>query len=161
MCQDIETFIKKYVAKFNSKLEPSIIIQAEVNDIKDIKYITSEFLDEIFDVKISLENGKYINIIILNKIGNEKKKENDSGLNNSEINDCDSDNEEDDYFVKDEIKIDNKQDSDEDDINYYDVYVKNNFIPFKKGKRKYLDVIKSPIEFIYEKQFENSKILIK
>ena len=74
MCQDIETFIKKHVAKFNSKLEPSIIIQAEVNDIKDIKYITSEFLDEIFDVKISLENGKYINIIILNKIGNEKKK---------------------------------------------------------------------------------------
>ena len=74
LCQDIETFIKKYVSKFDSKLEPSIIIQAEVNDIKDIKYITSEFLDEIFDVKISLENGKYINIIILNKIGNEKKK---------------------------------------------------------------------------------------
>ena len=82
-------------------------------------------------------------------------------MNNSEINDYDSDNEEDDYFVKDEIKIVNKQDSDEDDINNYDVYVKNNFIPFKKGKRQYLDVIKSPIEFIYEKQFESSKILIK
>ena len=37
------------------------------------------------------------------------------------------------------------QDSDEDDINYYDVYVKNNNIPFEKGKRKYIDVFKSPI----------------
>ena len=82
-------------------------------------------------------------------------------MNNREINDYDSDNEEDDYLVKDEIKIDNKQDSDEDDINYYDVYVKNNNIPFKKGKRKYIDVIKSHIEFIYEKQFESKKILKK
>ena len=121
MCQDIETFIKKYVSKFDSKLEPSIIIQAEINDIKDIKYITSEFLDEIFNVKISLENGKYINIKFLNKIGNENKIENDAGLNNREINDYDSDNEEDDYLVKDEIKIEHKQDYDDDDINYYDV----------------------------------------
>ena len=29
------------------------IIQAEINDIKDIKYITSEFLGEIFDINIS------------------------------------------------------------------------------------------------------------
>ena len=66
LCQDIETFIKKFVTKFDSKLEPSIIIQTEINDIKDIKYITSEFLEEIFDIKISLENGKYINIKFLN-----------------------------------------------------------------------------------------------
>ena len=40
-------------------------------------------------------------------------------------------------------------------------YVKNNIIPFKKGKRKYINVIKSPIEFLYEKQFESKQIMKK
>ncbi len=161
MCQDIETFVKKYVSKFDSKLEPAVIIQTEINDIKDIKYITSEFLEEIFDVKISSGNGKYTHILFFYKIGNENKIESDSGLNNIEINESDSDNEEDDYFLKEEIKIDHKQDYVEDDINYYNVYVKNNNIPFKKGKRKYIDVIKSPIEFLYEKQFESKNKIKK
>ena len=79
--------------------------------------------------------------------------------NNREIKDYDSDNGEDDYLEKDEIKREHIQDSDEDDIKYNDVYVKNNNIPFEKGKRKYIDVFKSPIEFLYEKQFESKKLI--
>ena len=58
MCSDIETFVKKYISKFDTKLEPSLIIQSEIDTIKNIKEITYEFLEQILDFKIKLETGK-------------------------------------------------------------------------------------------------------
>ena len=39
LCSDIETFVKKYISKFDTKLEPSLIIQSEIDTIKNIKAI--------------------------------------------------------------------------------------------------------------------------
>ena len=51
-------FIKKYISKFDIKIEPSLIIQSQIDTIKNIKAITYEFLEKIQDFKIKLETGK-------------------------------------------------------------------------------------------------------
>ena len=58
LCEDIEIFIRKYVSKFKTCLDPTLIFQSEFDDIKDIKSLTLDFLENIFDIKNALENNK-------------------------------------------------------------------------------------------------------
>ena len=58
LCEDIEIFIRKYVSKFKTCLDPTLIIQSEFDDIKDIKSLTLDFLENILDIKSALENSK-------------------------------------------------------------------------------------------------------
>lgn len=57
LCEDIDIIVRKYVSKFKTGLNPTLKIQSEL-DINDIKSLTLDFLENIFDIKNTLENSK-------------------------------------------------------------------------------------------------------
>jgi hypothetical protein len=164
LCEDIEMFIRKYVSKFKTGLDPTLIIQSELDDIKDIKSLIIDFLEYIFDIKNKKENTSnlFINYCFIDKEIISKNEGNKEGGNEDNLadvkegidndsNDSECYEEEKEFGDQPEEKkdINKNEGKDDNDIKLYNVDYTYNKKEYKIGKRNYLSV-KNPIEELYK-----------